>query len=161
MASQPISAHQPTPARLVVVHGAINPTLATALTAAGLTPLVTAHDTSVWAGPPPTPTPPAPTLTTPPPGRPGPDLLTIIEAAARLRIGRSSIYRLIDTGDLDVVHVGRSARIPTQAIDTLIQRLPRTNSHQTKTITSTTTTERRVNHPDVGSSRTTQRKRSA
>jgi excisionase family DNA binding protein len=46
-----------------------------------------------------------------------PALLTITEAAARLRIGRSTVYELIASGDLDVVHIGRSARVPVDALD--------------------------------------------
>ena len=38
-----------------------------------------------------------------------PILLTIPEAAVRLRIGRSTVYELISSGSLEVVHIGRSA----------------------------------------------------
>ena len=52
-----------------------------------------------------------------------PALLTISEAAARLRIGRSTAYELIACGDLEVVHIGRSARVPVDAVDELVQIL--------------------------------------
>ena len=52
-----------------------------------------------------------------------PALLTISEAAARLRIGRSTAYELIACGDLEVVHIGRSARVPVEAVDDLVQIL--------------------------------------
>ncbi len=45
-----------------------------------------------------------------------PILLTITEAATALAIGRTAIYELIGAGDLDVVHIGRSSRIPVDAI---------------------------------------------
>lgn len=50
-----------------------------------------------------------------------PILLTIPEAAGRLRIGRSTVYELISSGRLEVVHIGRSARIPAQAITDFVQ----------------------------------------
>jgi excisionase family DNA binding protein len=43
-------------------------------------------------------------------------LLTITEAATVLAIGRTTVYELIGSGDLDVVHIGRSSRIPVDAI---------------------------------------------
>lgn len=56
-------------------------------------------------------------------GRPGRRLLTITEAAEALAIGRSSVYQLIAAGQLEVVHVGRSARVPHSAIDDLVDGL--------------------------------------
>ena len=50
-------------------------------------------------------------------------LLTINEAAARLRVGRSTAYELIASGQLEVVHIGRSARVPVEAIDEFVQNL--------------------------------------
>ena len=50
-------------------------------------------------------------------------LLTINEAAARLRVGRSTAYELIASGQLEVVHIGRSARVPADAIDQFVQNL--------------------------------------
>ena len=43
-------------------------------------------------------------------------LLTISEAAARLRISRSSIYRLFDAGELRWVRVCASRRVSTAEI---------------------------------------------
>ena len=45
-----------------------------------------------------------------------PVLLTITEAATALAIGRTTVYELIGAGELDVVHIGRSSRIPADAI---------------------------------------------
>ena len=55
--------------------------------------------------------------------RPLPALLTIPEAAEMLRISRSTTYQLISAGDIEVVHIGRSARVPVNAIDDYVQRL--------------------------------------
>jgi excisionase family DNA binding protein len=49
-----------------------------------------------------------------------PILLTITEAATALAIGRTTVYELIGAGDLDVVHIGRSSRIPVDAIHAFI-----------------------------------------
>jgi excisionase family DNA binding protein len=45
-----------------------------------------------------------------------PVLLTIPEAAVALAIGRTKVYELISAGEIDVVHIGRSARVPADAI---------------------------------------------
>ncbi|GAC1386431.1 MAG: hypothetical protein NVSMB4_13620 [Acidimicrobiales bacterium] len=54
-----------------------------------------------------------------------PALITVTQAARALGIGRSKTYELIATGDLEVVHIGRAARVPVEAIDELVQRLRR------------------------------------
>jgi excisionase family DNA binding protein len=43
-------------------------------------------------------------------------LLTIQEAAAVLRLGRSKVYELVSTGRLASVSIGRARRIPAEAI---------------------------------------------
>ena len=45
-----------------------------------------------------------------------PVLLTITEAATALAIGRTTVYELIGAGELEVVHIGRSSRVPAHAI---------------------------------------------
>lgn len=52
-----------------------------------------------------------------------PLLLTIDEAGRRLGIGRSSIYELLKTDQLEVVRIGRATRIPTDSVAALVQRL--------------------------------------
>jgi excisionase family DNA binding protein len=47
-------------------------------------------------------------------------LLTIPEAAARLRISRSSMYRLFDTGELRWVRVCASRRVSTAELGRFI-----------------------------------------
>lgn len=43
-------------------------------------------------------------------------LLKVPEAAAMLGVGRSTLYERMATGDLPVVRIGRSVRIPAHAI---------------------------------------------
>jgi excisionase family DNA binding protein len=50
-------------------------------------------------------------------------LLTPTEAARALGIGRSKLYELLQTGDLESVHIGACRRIPTDALTALVTRL--------------------------------------
>ena len=51
-----------------------------------------------------------------------PLLLTIPDAARVLAIGRTTMYELVADGAIEVVHIGRCTRVPTEAIrDFLIQ----------------------------------------
>ena len=50
----------------------------------------------------------------PPPIRP--EFLTIDEAAEALRLSRSTIYRLLDSGELAYSQIGRRRRIPVDAL---------------------------------------------
>jgi excisionase family DNA binding protein len=49
-----------------------------------------------------------------------PALLTVQQAARVLNLGRSTVYELIASGQLEVVHIGRSARVPVDAITKLV-----------------------------------------
>ena len=49
-------------------------------------------------------------------------LLTIRETADALGLGRSTVYELITAGELEVVRIGRSARIPVAAVEQFVQR---------------------------------------
>lgn len=61
----------------------------------------------------------------------GQTLLKIPEAAARLGVSRATVYRLIDSGDLDTVTVSTPrtkiragmTRIPSGAVDAYIARM--------------------------------------
>ena len=48
-------------------------------------------------------------------------LLTIPEAAAALRISRSSVYQLIRDKHLEIIKIGRSTRVPAFAIDGVVE----------------------------------------
>ena len=50
-------------------------------------------------------------------------LLTVGETAARLGCGRTFVYELISTGELETVKLGRLRRVPMAALDALIERL--------------------------------------
>jgi excisionase family DNA binding protein len=45
-----------------------------------------------------------------------PEVLTAREAAAILRVGRNQLYRAVARGQLGAVRIGRSIRIPKQAL---------------------------------------------
>ena len=50
-------------------------------------------------------------------------LLTPREAAQVLRIGRTTVYALIKSGDLHPVHIGRSCRISQAEVERYVRRL--------------------------------------
>ena len=52
-------------------------------------------------------------------------LLTVLEAAHALGVGRSTAYELINAGELEVVHIGRACRIPVAAVEAYVERLRR------------------------------------
>lgn len=49
----------------------------------------------------------------------GPLLLRVAEAAALLSVSRSSLYQLIASGEVRVVRLGRTVRIPRQELERL------------------------------------------
>lgn len=50
-------------------------------------------------------------------------LLTVTETARLLGISRSTAYSLINAGQLEVVHIGRCARVPYAAAVEFVERL--------------------------------------
>ena len=50
-------------------------------------------------------------------------LLTVAEAARRLGIGRSHAYVYVLRGELASVKLGRSRRVPAEAIEEFVKRL--------------------------------------
>lgn len=50
-------------------------------------------------------------------------LLTVEEAAQRLRIGRTRMFALIKSGEIESVQIGRSRRIRTEALKIFTQRI--------------------------------------
>jgi excisionase family DNA binding protein len=57
-----------------------------------------------------------------------PEVLTVREAAAILRVGRNQLYQAITRGELGAVRIGRSIRIPKQALLDLLAASPRPSS---------------------------------
>jgi excisionase family DNA binding protein len=53
-------------------------------------------------------------------------LLRIPEAAARLGLGRSTVYELIQAGELPVVRIGKSVRIPSSRLEAWVELQART-----------------------------------
>lgn len=47
-------------------------------------------------------------------------LLTVEEAADRLRIGRTTMYALVSSGAVESVKVGRLRRVPAEAVDAYV-----------------------------------------
>jgi excisionase family DNA binding protein len=52
-----------------------------------------------------------------------PLLLTPEEAATVLRVGRTTVYALMKSGDLHAVHIGRSCRLPRAELQRYVDRL--------------------------------------
>ena len=112
--------------RVVVVLGTTTPEIDATLRALALAPLDEGNEhATVWLpaekvarpDPPPEDDAAEPTSV--------PLLVTIAEAAIALGIGRSTVYDLIATGELEVVHIGRAARVPSSALQDLVVRLHR------------------------------------
>jgi excisionase family DNA binding protein len=49
-------------------------------------------------------------------------LLTVDEAADRLSIGRATLYRMISSGLIESVSIGRSRRVPVRALEQFVAR---------------------------------------
>ena len=49
-------------------------------------------------------------------------LLTVVEAARRLGIGRTLMYELLDAGEVFSVHIGRLHKVPVEALREFIER---------------------------------------
>jgi excisionase family DNA binding protein len=63
-------------------------------------------------------------------GTPDELLLTVEEAARRLRIGRTLVYQLISSGELESVKVGRLRRVPAECLPAYVATLRRTQSSE-------------------------------
>jgi excisionase family DNA binding protein len=49
-------------------------------------------------------------------------LLTMVDAARALSIGRTTMYELVAAGEIGVVHIGRSVRVPVDALRDFVER---------------------------------------
>ncbi|MCF8553304.1 MAG: helix-turn-helix domain-containing protein [Candidatus Nanopelagicales bacterium] len=47
--------------------------------------------------------------------------LTVAEVATAMRVSKMTVYRLVHSGELPAVQVGRSFRIPEQSVHTYLQ----------------------------------------
>lgn len=50
-------------------------------------------------------------------------LYPLMEAAEQLGVGRSTIYELIGSGQIEVVKIGRRTLVPADALDRYVERL--------------------------------------
>jgi excisionase family DNA binding protein len=113
-----------TPRRpVVVVIGAPDETVVTSLRIVGLVPVAVDGDVVVWGAP----MSRRPAMVAPPLEQPAVPaqvglLMTIGDAALALGLGRSTVYELIGRGELEVVHIGRSARVPREALRRFVAR---------------------------------------
>jgi excisionase family DNA binding protein len=48
--------------------------------------------------------------------------LTVAEVAASLRVSKMTVYRLVHAGDLPAVRVGRSFRVPEDAVNDYLRK---------------------------------------
>lgn len=51
-----------------------------------------------------------------------PLLLRIPEVQARLAVGRSTVYELIQAGEIQSVHIGRSIRVTASSVSDWVER---------------------------------------
>lgn len=58
-----------------------------------------------------------------PPAATAPLLLTVVEAARLLGVGRSTTYELLAAGELESVHIGRCRRVPVAAVEDFVATL--------------------------------------
>jgi excisionase family DNA binding protein len=49
-------------------------------------------------------------------------MLTVADAARRLSIGRTSCYRLISSGEIESVHIGKLHRVPVDSLTAFVSR---------------------------------------
>ncbi|MGW4881293.1 excisionase family DNA-binding protein [Streptomyces sp. NPDC004262] len=56
-------------------------------------------------------------------------LLTVEEAARRLRIGRTTCFRLVLAGEIESVTVGRLRRVPADAVSAYVAKLRHRPAH--------------------------------
>ncbi|KRE38048.1 transcriptional regulator [Janibacter sp. Soil728] len=47
--------------------------------------------------------------------------LTVAEVAAIMRVSKMTVYRMVHNGDLPAVRVGRSFRVPEDAVHTYLE----------------------------------------
>ena len=63
-------------------------------------------------------------------------LLTVEEAAHRLGIGRTVMYRLVSSGAVESVTLGRLRRVPSECLDEFVSALRRSQARDTRMTSS-------------------------
>ncbi|MGI8888031.1 MAG: helix-turn-helix domain-containing protein [Nocardioidaceae bacterium] len=54
--------------------------------------------------------------------RPEINFLTVAEVAATMRVSKMTVYRLVHSGELPAVRVGRSFRVAQEAVDDYLRK---------------------------------------
>jgi excisionase family DNA binding protein len=52
----------------------------------------------------------------------GVTFLTVAEVAAAMRVSKMTVYRLVHSGELPAARVGRSFRVPEDAVDEYLRK---------------------------------------
>ncbi len=52
----------------------------------------------------------------------GVNFLTVAEVAAMMRVSKMTVYRLVHSGELPAVRVGRSFRVPENEVDEYLRK---------------------------------------
>lgn len=55
--------------------------------------------------------------------------LTVVEVADLMRVSRMTVYRLVHAGELPAVRVGRSFRVPQDALDAYLRSSATVEAH--------------------------------
>jgi excisionase family DNA binding protein len=50
-----------------------------------------------------------------------PEFYTVQEVAARLRLSRKTVYRLVERGEIRAIKIGDNYRIPREALEAIIR----------------------------------------
>lgn len=54
----------------------------------------------------------------------GEHFYTVAEVAAAWRISKMTVYRLVNSGELTAVRIGRSFRVPMSAVEAYLEKVP-------------------------------------
>ncbi len=52
----------------------------------------------------------------------GPTYMTVAEVAGQMRVSKMTVYRLVHSGELEAVRVGRSFRVPESAVEEFLSK---------------------------------------
>ncbi len=52
----------------------------------------------------------------------GQTFLTVAEVAEQMRVSKMTVYRLVHSGELEAVRVGRSFRVPEDAVEEFLAK---------------------------------------
>ncbi len=70
-------------------------------------------------------------------------LLTVAEVAAIMRLSKMTVYRMVNSGTLPALKVGRSVRIPEYVVDEYLRRRKRMAKKKHRKLLKRTRVQRR------------------